>query len=148
MKRELSQARLSAGLGDKAGRRRDDFLDEVGELPPDTQVSFLKELHERQFERVGRTQLTMSTSSVIESSGDSFSVDESWLSKKSRQPASQVERCRLSKGGRRDVVLVDREALTFFVFSEKNGIAVRNCPAYIREWTDREKTHMSMEDQA
>jgi hypothetical protein len=39
----------------------------------------------------------------------------------------------------RDVSLIDREAVKFLTFSEGNRIALRNCPAYIREWIDRER---------
>ena len=38
-----------------------------------------------------------------------------------------------------EVALVDREAVAFLAVSEINGIELRNCPAYIREWVDREK---------
>lgn len=38
-----------------------------------------------------------------------------------------------------EVTVVDREAVTFLGLSEMNGIELRNCPAYIREWVDREK---------
>lgn len=39
----------------------------------------------------------------------------------------------------RDVNLVDREAVRFLVLCESKGIAIDNCPAYIREWMMREK---------
>jgi hypothetical protein len=39
----------------------------------------------------------------------------------------------------KEVLLVDREAVTLLAFSEANGIELRNCPAYIREWVARER---------
>jgi anti-anti-sigma regulatory factor len=39
-----------------------------------------------------------------------------------------------------EVDLVDREAVNLLALSEANGIELRNCPAYIREWVDRERT--------
>lgn len=33
-----------------------------------------------------------------------------------------------------EVRLVDREAVDFLARSEANGIRLRNCPAYLREW--------------
>jgi anti-anti-sigma regulatory factor len=38
-----------------------------------------------------------------------------------------------------EVVLVDREVVRLFVTSELNGIELRNCPAYIREWVTKER---------
>jgi anti-anti-sigma regulatory factor len=38
----------------------------------------------------------------------------------------------------RDVTLVDRNALKFLAGCESEGIELRNCPAYIRDWIDRE----------
>jgi len=38
-----------------------------------------------------------------------------------------------------EVGLVDRDAVDLLVFSEGRGIVLRNCPAYIREWVDRER---------
>ena len=38
-----------------------------------------------------------------------------------------------------EVGLVDRDAVDLLVFSEGRGIELRNCPAYIREWVDRER---------
>ena len=34
----------------------------------------------------------------------------------------------------RDVRLVDREAVDFLARCEANGVRLRNCPAYLREW--------------
>ena len=38
-----------------------------------------------------------------------------------------------------EVELVDRDAVEFLALTEANGIALRNCPAYIREWITRER---------
>jgi hypothetical protein len=39
----------------------------------------------------------------------------------------------------KDVILVDREVVRLLVLSEANGIEIRNCPAYIREWVSKER---------
>ena len=39
----------------------------------------------------------------------------------------------------KDVVLVDRDAIRFFRACEGNGIALRNCPPYIRVWIEGEE---------
>ena len=39
----------------------------------------------------------------------------------------------------RDVVLVDRDVVRFLRARESDGIALRNCPPYIREWIAREE---------
>jgi len=38
----------------------------------------------------------------------------------------------------KDVKLVDREAVSFLADCEAKGIKLVNCPAYIREWIERE----------
>lgn len=38
-----------------------------------------------------------------------------------------------------EVALVDRDAVKLLATSESNGIELRNCPAYIREWIARER---------
>jgi hypothetical protein len=38
-----------------------------------------------------------------------------------------------------EVKLVDRDAVTLLARTEGNGIELRNCPAYIREWITRER---------
>jgi predicted metal-binding protein len=39
----------------------------------------------------------------------------------------------------RDVRLADRDAVTFLRGCEADGMKLENCPAYVREWIDREK---------
>jgi len=39
----------------------------------------------------------------------------------------------------REVTLVDREAVSFLALSEAQGVELKNCPAYLREWVDRER---------
>ena len=39
----------------------------------------------------------------------------------------------------KDVLLVDREAVMLLALSERNGLELRNCPAYVREWVARER---------
>jgi len=39
----------------------------------------------------------------------------------------------------KDVVLVDRDIVRFLWAREHDGIVLRNCPPYIREWIAREE---------
>jgi predicted metal-binding protein len=39
----------------------------------------------------------------------------------------------------RDVRLADRDAVKFLRNCEADGMKLENCPAYVREWMDREK---------
>src|SRR5262249_51200080 len=39
----------------------------------------------------------------------------------------------------KNVLLVDRDVVKLLASSEDNGIELRNCPAYIREWIARER---------
>jgi anti-anti-sigma regulatory factor len=38
----------------------------------------------------------------------------------------------------KDVVLVDRDSVRFLRARERDGVALRNCPPYIRAWIARE----------
>ena len=38
-----------------------------------------------------------------------------------------------------DVRLADRDAVRFLRDCEADGVKLENCPAYVREWVDREK---------
>jgi hypothetical protein len=39
----------------------------------------------------------------------------------------------------KDVSLVDREAMRFFVACEADGVKLENCTPYLREWMERDK---------
>jgi hypothetical protein len=39
----------------------------------------------------------------------------------------------------KDVTVVDREVLSFFVSCEADGVRLENCTPYTREWIEREK---------
>jgi hypothetical protein len=39
----------------------------------------------------------------------------------------------------RDVRLVDRDAVRFLRDCEAEGMQIENCPAYVRDWIDRER---------
>jgi predicted metal-binding protein len=39
----------------------------------------------------------------------------------------------------RDLRLADREAVRFLRGCEADGMKIENCPAYIREWINRER---------
>jgi hypothetical protein len=39
----------------------------------------------------------------------------------------------------KDVSLVDRDVMHFFVCCEADGVKLENCTPYIREWMEREK---------
>jgi hypothetical protein len=39
----------------------------------------------------------------------------------------------------KDVSVVDREVMRFFVRCEADGVKLENCTPYIREWMEREK---------
>jgi len=41
------------------------------------------------------------------------------------------------------LLLVDRDAVRLLAAAEASGVALRNCPAYIREWVARERAHMN-----
>ncbi len=40
-----------------------------------------------------------------------------------------------------EVTLVSREAIRTLSLVEPDGVELRNCPAYVREWISREREH-------
>jgi hypothetical protein len=39
-----------------------------------------------------------------------------------------------------DLTLVDQDVVSFLRHSEADGIELKNCPAYVREWMKQEKS--------
>ena len=39
----------------------------------------------------------------------------------------------------KDVTMVDRDVMHFFLHCEADGVKLENCASYIREWMEREK---------
>ena len=39
----------------------------------------------------------------------------------------------------KDVTVIDRDVMHFFIRCEANGVKLENCASYIREWMEREK---------
>lgn len=39
----------------------------------------------------------------------------------------------------KDISIIDRDVMHFFVRCESDGVKLENCPAYVREWMEREK---------
>jgi hypothetical protein len=39
----------------------------------------------------------------------------------------------------KDVGIIDRVVMRFFVRCEEDGVKLENCPLYIREWMERDK---------
>lgn len=43
----------------------------------------------------------------------------------------------------KEVTLVNREVISFLAFSEANGVELRSCADYIREWVAQERRRMN-----
>ena len=39
----------------------------------------------------------------------------------------------------KNVGVIDRDAMRFFMRCESEGMKLENCPSYVREWIEREK---------
>jgi hypothetical protein len=39
----------------------------------------------------------------------------------------------------KDVGVIDRDVMHFFARCEADGVKLENCPAYVREWMERER---------
>jgi hypothetical protein len=59
---------------------------------------------------------------------------------------SVLEEGRIAAIDLKDVLLIDEDAVKLLIAAQANGIELRNCTAYIREWIAREMSQMSGEE--
>jgi hypothetical protein len=65
-------------------------------------------------------------------------VEKQAIAELSRLFESQ-EDCRQTALDLKDVGVIDRDVMRFFVRCEADGVKLENCTPYIREWMEREK---------
>src|SRR4029077_4605953 len=58
---------------------------------------------------------------------------------------SVLEEGRIAAIDLKDVLLIDEDAVKLLIAAQANGIELRNCTAYIREWIAREMSQMTEE---
>jgi anti-anti-sigma regulatory factor len=42
-----------------------------------------------------------------------------------------------------EVMLVDRDVVTFLAACERKGVELKNCPAFLQEWIAKEQLHLA-----
>jgi hypothetical protein len=65
-------------------------------------------------------------------------VEKQAIAELSRLFESQPD-CRQTALDLKDVGVIDRDVMRFFVRCEADGVKLENCAPYIREWMEREK---------
>ena len=58
---------------------------------------------------------------------------------------SVLEEGRIAAIDLKDVLLIDEDAVKLLIAAQANGIELRNCTPYIREWIAREMSQMSVD---
>ncbi|MFZ3189564.1 MAG: hypothetical protein WB523_08230 [Candidatus Sulfotelmatobacter sp.] len=53
---------------------------------------------------------------------------------------TELDGCQVAAIALAEVEMVDREAVKLLARAEANGIELKSCPAYIREWITKERT--------
>src|SRR5260370_17488622 len=78
----------------------------------------------------------------IERSRERVRVSGDLRSEDLDQVKTEIERCGTSAVLDVEEVALDLDGVQFLNRCEANGVAVLNCPAYIREWMSRERTRV------